>query len=540
MNEPTLKYFIYARKSSESDDKQVQSIDDQVATLREIAARSSLRVIDVITEAKSAKEPGRRAQFERMMERIEKGEAKGILTWKADRLSRNPIDSARLQWLLQKEILLSIRTPDREYCPEDNALLLGVESSMANQYIRDLSKNVKRGQKSKLEKGWRPGIAPLGYMNTKTEIRGENYILTDPLYFPILRKAWDLMLTGAYVPDEILDRLNNEWGFRTRVMKRRGSKPMARSTIYRMFTNVFYAGLFEYSGQLYQGKHEPMVSLEEYDKVQILLGREGKRRPDRHQYAYNGIPKCGECGGFISATFKEKVLKSTNEHKIYTLYYCTNKKQCPQAYTNAELIDAQIEKEVLDLELMPEFLELALEILEENEGQNVEEHKRVLQARQEAVEATKKQLANLTALRLQDLIEDEEFKQERTRLKNEIVCLEKHVEEAQASASEWVDLTAETFRFATYAYTKFTKGDLNLRREILLKLGWNHTLKDGILSFEAFPWLIPISETANALNVELRALELQNTDVFTRRKVVSEHFRPIVRSRRDLNPQPPT
>ena len=127
----TLKYFIYARKSSESDEKQVQSIGDQTLIMSGIAKSYGLKVVDTITESKSAKEPHGRPEFEKMMERIKKGEAQGILVWKIDRLSRNPIDSATIQWLLQKEVIASIRTPDREYRPEDNALLLSVESSMA-------------------------------------------------------------------------------------------------------------------------------------------------------------------------------------------------------------------------------------------------------------------------------------------------------------------------------------------------------------------------------------------------------------------------
>ena len=150
----TIKYFVYARKSSESDERQIQSIDDQVKIMKDLATDFKLSITDVFTESKSAKEPQGRAIFEGMLRRIQDGEAQGILTWKIDRLSRNPIDSARIQWMLQKELIQSIHTVGREYCSEDNALIFSVETSMANQYIRDLSKNVKRGLQSKLEKGW--------------------------------------------------------------------------------------------------------------------------------------------------------------------------------------------------------------------------------------------------------------------------------------------------------------------------------------------------------------------------------------------------
>src|SRR3989344_674279 len=129
-NATKIKYFIFARKSQESDEKQVQSIDDQVPVMKGIAASYGLEIVDIITESKSAKEPHARADFEGMIKRIQRGEARGILVWKIDRLSRNPVDSGIIQWLLQQEVIRSIRTPDREYRPEDNVLILSVESGM--------------------------------------------------------------------------------------------------------------------------------------------------------------------------------------------------------------------------------------------------------------------------------------------------------------------------------------------------------------------------------------------------------------------------
>ena len=148
-----IKYILYARKSTEDQKRQVQSIDDQVKILTELANRLDLEIIDTITESKSAKEPDNRPGFSKMMDRIKKGEAKGILCWKIDRLTRNPVDEGTIKWLLQKGIIQSIQTYEKEYLPEDNVILVGVESGMANQYILDLSKNVKRGSKSKAEKG---------------------------------------------------------------------------------------------------------------------------------------------------------------------------------------------------------------------------------------------------------------------------------------------------------------------------------------------------------------------------------------------------
>ncbi len=104
-----------------------------------------------------------------MIGRIEDGESDGILCWQINRLSRNPVDSGRISWLLQKNIIKSIQTYDREYLPGDNVLIFSVDAATSNQYVIDLSKNVKRGLETKLTKGWLPNLAPSGYLNDQLE-----------------------------------------------------------------------------------------------------------------------------------------------------------------------------------------------------------------------------------------------------------------------------------------------------------------------------------------------------------------------------------
>ena len=115
-----IKYFLYARKSSESEDRQVQSIDDQINRLKKLANDLNLDIKKIYIEAKSAKKPDNRPIFDEMLQRIENNEAQGILCWQINRLSRNPIDSGKIGWLLQQGTLKSIQTIDRQYLPEDN------------------------------------------------------------------------------------------------------------------------------------------------------------------------------------------------------------------------------------------------------------------------------------------------------------------------------------------------------------------------------------------------------------------------------------
>ncbi len=322
---PTKRYFLYVRKSSEPDDRQVLSIESQKAEL--LRSYAHLPIIEVIEEAQSAKAPGR-PRFERMMARIEAGEAHGIIAWHPDRLARNSVDGGRIIYALDRNTLLDLKFGQYtfENSPEGK-WMLSIIFGQSKYFVDKLSKDVKRGQRAKLEQGWMPGMAPLGYQNQFDAATGAHTIISDPLRFPLVSRMWDLMLTGAYTPPRIVRMANDEWGLRTRKRPHSGDKPLSRSGIYRILTNPFYFGWFEYGGQLHLGKHPPMISEEHFWQVQKLLGRKGRQRPQsQKEFAFTGMIRCGECGCIVTAEEKRKIIKESGKERLYTYYHCTRRK----------------------------------------------------------------------------------------------------------------------------------------------------------------------------------------------------------------------
>jgi len=507
-NRSQIKYFLYARKSSEDEDRQIQSIGSQVTKLKQLAEELNLKIVKTYTESKSAKAPGVRETFEEMVSRIEEGDADGILCWQINRLSRNPIDSGRLSWLLQKGVLKSIQTYDREYLPGDNVLIFSVDAATSNQFVIDLSKNVKRGLETKLQNGWLPNLAPAGYVNDQLE----KTIVKDTERFNLIRQMWDLMLTGSYTPPQILKIANEEWGYRTRKFKKVGGKPLSRSGIYRIFTNIFYAGILDHKGKQYEGKHEPMVTLDEFDRVQVLLGRKGKPRPKEHHFAFTGFIRCSECGCLYTAETKKKFIKKTGKVKEYTYYHCTRKKttvKCSQRkMLPLDRLERQIKDELAGLTILPEFKDWAIEVLSENNDREIEDRTKVYEMQHKNLVTTQKELDNLTKMRYRELIDDDSFIKERNELQGTIAELKQKLRQTEDRAIKWLDLTEKTFNFATYARAAFINGGLELKKEILMSLGYNPEIKAGKLYLETMEWFVPIKNGAPALQKEYRRLEL--------------------------------
>src|ERR1035437_6303883 len=204
-----MKFIIYCRKSTDSEDRQVLSLDSQENELQRIVKDNSLEVVSILRESKSAKEPGRPV-FNEMLKMISAGKVDAILCWKIDRLTRNPVDGGQIQWLLQTGKITCIQTFEKSYYPNDNVLIMSIEQAMANQYIRDLSVNVKRGNRAKLERGEWPNHAPFGYLN----VIATRSLIIDPVQSKYVPRAFELYLSGSYSFKEISAILFKE-GLRT-------------------------------------------------------------------------------------------------------------------------------------------------------------------------------------------------------------------------------------------------------------------------------------------------------------------------------------
>jgi DNA invertase Pin-like site-specific DNA recombinase len=340
---PPIKYCLYARKSTESEERQILSIDSQVKEMLQIAEKENLHVVEIKRESHSAKTAGERPIFNELVNGIMTGKFNGILTWAPDRISRNAGDLGAIVDLMDQKLLLDIRTYGQKFANSPNEkfllMILGSQAKLEND---NRGVNVRRGLRTRCEMGLRPGVAPTGYLNEKRTDR-KCHAIIDPERAPIIKQMFEKVANEHWSGRKLYHWLKFDINFKTR-----GNKNFSLSNIYLSLQNHFYYGTFEYpekSGNWYQGKHEPIVGKELFDKVQEQLKRDHIVKSEMKEFAFTKMITCGHCGSGITADEKYKKLKNGTTAR-YTYYGCTRSKdlKCKGGYMREEELIEQLIK----------------------------------------------------------------------------------------------------------------------------------------------------------------------------------------------------
>ena len=429
MNE---KYFLYARKSTDVEDKQVLSIEAQIAELRKYARDNGLYIIDTIIEKRTAKIPGR-PKFGTMLKRIEAGEASGIVAWHPDRLARNSVDGGQIVYLLDQTHLTNLKFPTFWFeNTSQGKFMLSIAFGQSKYYVDNLSENTKRGLRQKVRRGEMPGLAPLGYIN---DVRTRT-IVVDKRRAPLVVSEFELYSKGDKGLQEIADY------FAANGIKTSGSLPLKKDQIKYMLTNPFYYGHFRYAGEVYEGKHTPIMTKKLFDAVQSVLEQRGhKRKGANAPQALCGLLSCGACNMAITAEKKIKHQKNGNIHE-YTYYRCTRKSKtmkCVEpAVTEPQLV-AQL-SDILQGYVLPSAWATALhKMLDEDEKTAVQTTGAFIAQAQEKVRNLQSKLQRLLDGYLDQDIDQPTYKAKQAELMSEKKSLEEQIGKLTFASTAWVE-----------------------------------------------------------------------------------------------------
>jgi len=505
-NKNTIKYFLYARKSTDEEDRQITSISDQIREMKKLASGRGLKIVHVFEESKSAKNIGRPV-FNEMIERINKGEATGIICWKADRLARNMVDGGNIINMLQNGVIEHIQAFDGEYKPEDNVIVLSVAFSSSTQYSKDLSVNVKRGMIAKAKRGWLPNKAPLGYSNVIDKDRNEKTIIIPDDNFKLVKKLFDSVLNKNATLEQ-LETKARKMGLTTK----QGGK-LHISTIHRILNNPFYYGKYEWpenSGEWHKGKHKKMISFDEYKTVQEILTRKTKARFKKHDINYRGLMTCKCCGGAITASKITKKQKNGNIHE-YVYYHCGKKvdKNCTQR--SFPLREVDFEKQVMSIlekiEIPQDIYNWAMSELKQENDFEKEARAKMINAHRKNHDRETNKIHRLIDMRADEEISKEEYVKKRKEAEQNRDYAESKISEIENNNKAFIEKADDLFSFAKDAKEKFKNGSPKQRKETILNLGSNLQICDKKLMISLDLGLKPFEKYAKGAREEMNRVK---------------------------------
>ena len=463
------KYFLYARKSTEDEERQIMSIEAQLVELEEFAKRENIEIVEKFIESKSAKKPGREI-FNKMMSKVyTTKEPVGILAWHPDRLARNSIDGGQIIYCIDTEKIASLRFPTFWFEPTPQGLfMLQVAFGQSKYYSDNLSENVKRGIRQKLRRGEWCTLAPFGYVNNpKTR-----NIEPEETKSRIIAKVFEEFASGNYNLRTIAERLSF-WGLVSKT-----GKLLCKASIMRILTSKAYLGIIEHNGECFEGSFPAIVSKATFDKVQEVLKLRARPRHSKksHGFPFVGLFRCGECGAMITAQYAKKT---------YRYYRCTKRLgHCSQSYLSELQLAEQLKQELSKVALCEDWKEKMIAQVEIWEKEAKSSSHIFVQNLEGKIKTSDEKLDKLINAFLDGDIEKDTYlkkKEELIETKKDL-CGQKS--DFGRKGNNWIEPLKEWIFSAHQAEKLAFSNDLHEMKSFVKKIGTNHQLFNKKMSFQ--------------------------------------------------------
>lgn len=491
-----LKFISYCRKSSESEDKQTLSIDSQKRELKRIIDKAGLNNISTLWESKSAYKIGRE-EFGSMITALEAGKANAILTFHLTRLARNSQDGGKIIYMMDEGTIQEIRTPEKTYRnTTDDKFLMQIHFAMSKKSSDDTSDFVKRDIKSKLIKGEYPCLAGKGYLNIDKDgkIAGKQYSLDkqiklseinrplkrieqDPFIAPLILKLYEECATGQHTLDD-LTLLAFKWG----LVGEKSHKRLSKSTLYGILTNPIYYGAIRWVSRIYEPeefpeetRHEPIISMELFERVQNVLGLKNRPIGKKRFYTFSNLIVCGKCGGNISGLTSKGI-------PYYRCCKCTG-----LSYTREDELQDQLKKYVDKMTIDEDFYNIAIEEINKSNEKELSGRDVVIKQQHRELKNCQTRLDNLLRLKISpnnkndELLDDDEFIQQKKEVLSEMKIIREKIGDTDQQSQNWFNNCVEYFNFNKRLAEKIKTASPKKLREVFEFFYYNPALSGKIL-----------------------------------------------------------
>ncbi len=484
------RYFLYARKSTEPDDKQAMSIPAQLVELREFARRENLNIVSEYTESKSAKTPGRDV-FGDMMMRLERDEANGIIAWHPDRLARNSIDGGRIIYAVDTGKIVSLRFPTFWFEPTPQGLfMLQVAFGQSKYYSDNLGENTRRGMRQKLRRGEWLTKAPFGYTNNpKTR-----NIEPDAVKAKIIVRAFDEYATGKYTLVSMAQFLQ-DLGITTKA-----GTQLGKASIKRILTNRAYLGFTKHLGEFFPGSFASIITSTQFEAVQNILAKREHRykRRQRNDFPFTNLFRCTECTSMYTAQWTTG--KSGGRYRYYR---CTKKKgNCTSGYVREDILLAQIQERIESISLRDRHTGWMLNKVDEWERKENSSNGSEIQNLSSKISASEERMDKLVSAYLDGDIPKPIYLKRKDEIMRALASLNEEKKDFENGKKKWVEPLRAWVLDTKQAMELSSSDNLHEISAFVRKVGTNPRIEYKSMHFR----VSPPSENAARLRAKMNTI----------------------------------
>lgn len=283
------RVFSYRRVST-PEQEDGGSLNEQNRVNDLFCGERDMRVVDAIEDIQTAAKSGRE-EFDKMIRRLRRGEADGVVFHKVDRSTRNYKDWQVISELMEDGYYIGFASDRLESTNSAGRLSMDLQAAIAIHFIRNLRDETRKGMRGRINQGLWPWGAPLGYLDRKNKLDDSLACrkTIDSKRAPLIREMFEMYASQQYTIEQLAKKITGR-GLRTKA-----DRPISFQYACKMLDRPFYAGLLPYDGQLFPGKHEPIISIALWNKVQRLRAGRTVVNKTKHDLIFRKMLQCRIC-----------------------------------------------------------------------------------------------------------------------------------------------------------------------------------------------------------------------------------------------------
>lgn len=489
-----MKTVLFCRVSSKEQEVEGFSLASQEKLLTEYAEKQNLQIAKVFSISESASGKKQRENFHKMLEFINKNGIQVIVCEKVDRLTRNLRDAVDInEWInnncerqvhfVKENVVLNKDSKSNE------KFIWNIKVSVAQYYIDNLSEEVRKGQKQKIAEGWMPTKPPVGYKTVGE--KGKKIHIIDEEKAPLVLKMFETYATGQISLKNLTEFVYKDG------LRNYAGKKLVKSRIHQLLTDPFYIGKLRWNGEVYDAKHQSLIDIELFNKVQTVLKSKTTPKYRKHFYLFQGMFRCSECKGRVTWEVQKGIVYG----------HCNHYRACGQKLWSKEKdVEEQLVSILEQFQISNKRLaDWIVKALKESHKDEIVYNSTATDELNKSVDKLQNRLDKLYDDKLDGVIDLETYSRRFKEFSEEKELLLQSINKHSNANKKYFELGINIYEVSQRAKELYGKAERDEKRKLLSLMFENLYLDEGKVSYDLslpFKLVFELSEQIKSSKIE--------------------------------------